>query len=172
MRYIIDSLFHGSEFLTRDAFNKNKPIVPSKQGIYAWYFTDVPGSVPLENCHEIENKFLLYIGISPSNPNSKNNLRNRLNQHFNGNAASSTLRKSLGCLHEFQLIGDKNKKFSKEDEYKLSCWLSQNAFVKFIAVEHPWEYEKSLIQSQSLPLNLEYNQNHVFYIKLKNIRKQ
>lgn len=167
---MFDELFIQNRFLLRDAFNQDKKQVSQKSGIYAWYFTNIPEIVPTQDCYKIDDKVLLYIGISPSRQSSNNNLRKRLSQHFNGNGASSTLRKSLGCLLGFQLIGDKNKKFYKEDEQKLSLWMSQNAFVKFVEVNEPWLYEKDLIKSKSLPLNLEYNQEHRFYKELKKMR--
>lgn len=156
-------LFSGDTFLSRDAFNENKKQVPASYGIYAWYFKGIPTVVPVDDCHMIGDKTLLYIGISPSSNTSKNNLRKRIMHHFNGNGGSSTLRKSLG----YKLEG----KTFKTNEKKLSEWMSKNAYVKFVEIEEPWKYESELIHKYSLPLNLECNKQHEFYNQLKQIRK-
>lgn len=58
--------------------------VPSGSGVYAWYFSAVPGHIETAGCTEIEGWKLLYVGISPKEPPtnghaaSRSNLRKRL----------------------------------------------------------------------------------------------
>jgi hypothetical protein len=52
----------------------------------------------------VDDKMLLYLGISPKappmncRPPSRQNLRTRLQYHMRGNAMGPTLRLTLGCL--------------------------------------------------------------------------
>ena len=90
-----------------DVFSKENP-VPSKPGIYVWYFKEILPRVPIENCIKWNNKHLLYVGISPTKPPkegkpSKQNLRKRIKNHYTGNAEGSTLRLTLGCLLSHKL---------------------------------------------------------------------
>jgi hypothetical protein len=83
--------------------------VPARPGAYAWYFREVPPSVPVHGCNRHEGMALLYVGISPSKPPlngkapSKQSLAGRVHYHFAGNAEGSTLRLTLGCLLAAQL---------------------------------------------------------------------
>ena len=69
--------------------------IPPVRGLYAWFFREVPRNVPVEDCITIDGLTLLYVGISPSNPNSTQHLRKRIRHHFFGNAEGSTLRQTL-----------------------------------------------------------------------------
>lgn len=78
------TLYSGEEVLA-----KPSP-VPSEAGLYAWYFRELPGGVPTDNCLIRDGLTLLYVGISPdkrSKPNSKSTLRKRI--------------KSIGVSHQF-----------------------------------------------------------------------
>ena len=72
--------------------------VPAKPGVYAWFFKDIPGALPTTDCVTKEGLTLLYIGISPKNAFSSQNLRRRITYHYRGNAEGSTLRLTLGVL--------------------------------------------------------------------------
>src|SRR5512145_3465922 len=78
--------------------------VPRVPGVYAWYFRTLPPHVPNEPYHTAHGLTLLYVGISPKKPPqngkppSRQTLATRLRTHLNGNAKSSTLRLTLGCL--------------------------------------------------------------------------
>jgi hypothetical protein len=50
--------------------------------------------------------------------------------------------------------------------------MKQNAFVTWMAVDKPWEFERRLIKSLWLPLNLADNGRHPFYQTLKELRKK
>ena len=72
--------------------------VPAKPGVYAWFFKDIPGALPTTDRVTKEGLTLLYVGISPKNALSSQNLRRRITYHYRGNAEGSTLRLTLGVL--------------------------------------------------------------------------
>lgn len=145
--------------------------VPAVNGIYFWWFKEIPPGVPIEGCITHDGYTLLYVGISPdkkSKPNSRANLRQRIKTHYSGNAEGSTLRRTLGVLlattSNFPLrrVGSgKRTTFTHPGEQWLDKWMEKNARVYWVADEEPWELEESLIASISLPLNLQGN-NHSF----------
>ena len=49
--------------------------------------------------------------------------------------------------------------------------MGENAFVIWIVRDDPWVLEEELIQKVSLPLNIQGNDAHPFYLRLKMIRK-
>ncbi|WP_368418925.1 GIY-YIG nuclease family protein, partial [Rhodovarius sp.] len=49
-------------------------------------------------CLSVNGHTLLYVGISPKNESSSQNLRKRITYHYRGNAEGSTLRLTLGVL--------------------------------------------------------------------------
>jgi hypothetical protein len=131
-----EKLFNQQAILSRPC-----PI-PSKPGVYAWFFRVVPDSVPsLEGCVKYNGLWLLYIGISPKRPPrignpSRQTLRTRIRYHYRGNTEGSTLRLTLGCLladHlglELRRVGSgKRMTFTKSGESILSNWMARNAFV-------------------------------------------
>jgi hypothetical protein len=70
--------------------------VPKSAGVYAWYFDEIPPSVPVEGCHQALGHTLLYVGIAPRESHalnlkpSKRTLRHRMRDHFGGNASRHT----------------------------------------------------------------------------------
>lgn len=175
-------LLSPSSLMSRmDVLSKPCP-VPDRPGVYAWYFKEVPPSVPLGDCVNWKGLWLLYVGISPKKPpkqcrSSSQNLRKRVWYHYRGNAEGSTLRLTLGCLLADRLgiqlrrVGSgKRMTFSKVGEAKLSEWMGQNAFVTWLEHEKPWEHEDELIATGSFPLNLQGNRTHSFWPKLSEIR--
>ncbi|WP_353210459.1 GIY-YIG nuclease family protein [Rhodovarius sp.] len=87
-----ERLFSRAEALSRPC-----PI-PAKRGVYAWYFSSIPDGVPTDGCLSVNGHTLLYVGISPKNESSSQNLRKRITYHYRGNAEGSTLRLTLGVL--------------------------------------------------------------------------
>ena len=87
-----ERLFSRAEALSRPC-----PI-PANRGVYAWYFSSIPDGVPTDGCLSINGHTLLYVGISPKNDSSSQNLRKRITYHYRGNAEGSTLRLTLGVL--------------------------------------------------------------------------
>lgn len=107
-------------------------------------------------------KEVIYVGIAGKS------LRKRdYRQHFNGNAGSSTLRKSIGSLFGYKKISrskhkdDGKTKFSKTDELKLSDWMKNNLLLFYFANPSPDDLEDLLIRKFNPPLNLSKNKNQV-----------
>ena len=150
--------------------------VPEAEGIYAWYFRELPPAVPHGCAPEFQGLQLLYIGISPAYEGSSNNLRKRIRTHFNGNASSSTLRLTLGCLLAnklglvLQLTGRTERLTYGEGEVELSAWLKANAYVAWFKHKQPWSIEDRIIHEVSPLLNLQHNKESVFYSELSGIR--
>lgn len=155
--------------------------VPRSPGVYAWYFAEVPPRVPTERCHRTLSHTLLYVGIAPKETRgatttpSNRTLRNRLRDHFRGNAECSTLRQTLGCLLS-DVLGIKLRRvgsqltFTNAGEQLLDEWMAKNARVVWAIVDKPWEVERALLTSLSLPLNLRGNK-HPFVSELQTIRR-
>jgi len=157
--------------------------VPRFAGVYAWYFAEVPPGVPSEGCHRVLGHTLLYVGIAPKETRgsttkpSERTLHCRLGDHFRGNAEGSTLRLTLGCLLsdvlgiQLRRVGSGQRfTFTNAGEQILDAWMAQNARVVWAVVERPWETEKALLASLSLPLNASDNR-HPFVPILRQIRK-
>ncbi|MCX8972084.1 hypothetical protein NLN78_00725 [Citrobacter portucalensis] len=155
--------------------------VPAVNGVYFWWFKEIPPGVPTEGCITAEGYTLLYVGISPDKrgkPNSRSNLRKRLKTHYSGNAAGSTLRRTLGVLlsekSSFPLrrVGSGSRMtFTHPGEQWLDLWMEQNARVHWIPADAPWELEDTLITSIPLPLNIQGNTQD-FKFKLSGMRSQ
>nr|DAL48983.1 MAG TPA_asm: GIY-YIG nuclease superfamily protein [Caudoviricetes sp.] len=155
--------------------------VPAVNGVYFWWFKEIPPGVPAEGCITYEGYTLLYVGISPDQrgkPNSRSNLRKRIKTHYSGNAAGSTLRRTLGVLlsgiscFPLRRVGSGSRMtFTHPGEQWLDTWMEKNAKVHWIPVEAPWELEDMLIASIPLPLNIQGNA-HDFKITLSGMRSQ
>ena len=97
----MEEIINPQRFYSRSEVLSKPSPVPSVNGIYGWYFCEIPGITPNEGCLVSGNKTLLYAGISPDKavkPNSTQNLRKRITYHYRGNAEGSTLRRTLGAL--------------------------------------------------------------------------
>ena len=159
--------------------------VPKKGGVYFWFFRELPPQLTNDYFETSNGKSLLYVGISPKSPPkngkapSKQNLHARIRYHLNGNAEGSTLRLSLGVLLsevlniQLRRVGSSGKRMTfAEGEKEINHWLDENAFIGWIENNKPWEIEDRCIKHYSLPLNLDGNNNHPFYLTLKNLRKE
>ena len=179
----IDALLHPVRlYSAADCLCRPNP-VPASPGVYAWYFDEVPSGVPVEGCHRALGHTLLYVGIAPKEAKgsavkpSIRTLRQRMRDHFNGNAEGSTLRLTLGCLLSEALnvrlrrVGSgRRHTFTNPGEIILDKWMARHARVAWAAVEKPWVVEKSLLSTVSLPLNLQGN-NHPFVPTLRGSRR-
>jgi hypothetical protein len=139
-------LYSGSEV-------GNRPCpVPACPGVYAFYFDEPPRGIDSQDCHRVDKHVLLYVGIAPKPPPlngaapSKSHLRQRLRTHYYGNAAGSTLRRTLGCLLSTQLgiqlrrVGSGGRyTFTNPGEQLLDDWIRQHAFVTWVETDVPWE---------------------------------
>lgn len=157
--------------------------VPAVNGLYAWYFTDIPSIVPADGCLTLDGKTLLYIGIAPDSinkPNSRQSLRQRIRRyHYRGNAASSTLRRTLGVLLEeksgfpLRRVGSgKRITLTHFGERYLDEWMEKNAFVAWMGHREPWLIERALLAELSCPLNIKDNAHHPFASILKKMRSE
>ncbi|WP_312605935.1 GIY-YIG nuclease family protein [Kosakonia cowanii] len=145
--------------------------VPAINGVYFWWFKEIPPGVPTEGCITLDGYTLLYVGISPDKkgkPNSRANLKTRIRTHYSGNAEGSTLRRTLGVLlatesnYPLRRVGSGTRTtFTHSGEQWLDRWMEQNARVSWIANEEPWLLEGILIANIPLPLNIQDN-NHAF----------
>lgn len=155
--------------------------VPAVNGVYFWWFKEIPPGVPTEGCITFDGYTLLYVGISPDQrgkPNSRSNLRKRIKTHYSGNAAGSTLRRTLGVLlsgvSSFPLrrVGSGSRMtFTHPGEQWLDVWMEKHAKVHWIPVEAPWELENILLATIPLPLNIQGN-THDFRLTLSGMRRQ
>jgi len=163
--YQFQPIVDPSVLHSRYAILSTPSLPPSVPGVYAWFFRDIPGSVPVDGCVTKDSLTLLYIGISPDKigkPNSRQHLRRRITTHFQGNAEGSTLRRSLGVLlagesgYPLRRVGSgKRMTLTHSGEQWLDDWMTENAFVCWLEHQAPWEFEDELIGSLSLPLNIK-----------------
>ena len=153
--------------------------VPEERGLYAWFFKEIPPNVSVNDCVIKDGMTLLYVGISPKNLESKQNLRKRIKTHYTGNAEGSTLRRTLGILLEphsgfpLRRVGSgKRMTFTHLGEQWLDRWMEANAFVAWITHPAPWEVESGIFKNLSLPLNIRDNDHHPFVEQLKSLRSE
>lgn len=148
---------------------------PAASGVYAWFFKVVPKTVPTTDCFVRDGRAVLYVGISPGKPNSKETLRSRLRFHYNGHAEGSTLRLTLGCLLEEELgtvlcSSGKRMMFGAA-EARLSQWMAANTAVTWVEYDQPHVLERHLLETMQLPLNIDHNSSHPFCDTLRSVRR-
>jgi len=176
-----EALLQPAVLHTRSEVLARPSAVPSAPGVYAWYFDEVPPSVPIDGCHRFAGHTLLYVGISPKEPSregrvSKQSLRTRVQYHYRGNAEGSTLRLTLGALLSEQLgialrrVGSGNRMTFSAGESTLSDWMGQHARVALLETAAPWLVESHLISELTLPLNLDQNGHSPFREQLSQAR--
>jgi hypothetical protein len=146
--------------------------------VYAWYFSSIPDGVPTDGCLSVNGHTLLYVGISPKNDSSSQNLRKRITYHYRGNAEGSTLRLTLGVLlaqqSDFPLrrVGSGNRMtLTHLGEQWLDQWMAEHAKICWVEDTAPWVLEDELLRRVSLPLNLQGNSHHGFSARLSEIRQ-
>lgn len=157
-----DRLYAPSEVLA------GGDVVPRLPGVYGWYFSGLDCLVPVAECHEVQGRRLLYVGIAPSRPSSSATLRSRIRQHLKSNASGSTLRRTLGSLVaeglglQMRRVGKSERTHFAAGEALLSEWMGEHARVCWTVVAEPWTVEGTVVTSLDLPLNLEHNAGHGF----------
>lgn len=184
MNINFNSLIFPVRVWSRDEVLSRPCPIKRLPGVYAWFFKEIPPSIRSEGCIKYENLYLLYIGISP-NPPSRNGIKlssqtiyDRIRYHFIGNASSSTLRLTLGCLlseklnFELRRVGSGKRMTFWVGEKTLSEWMGENAFVTWIYHEEPWKLEEELISQLYLPLNLHMNKQNMNYPIVSSIRSK
>jgi hypothetical protein len=167
----IQRLLHPEHLYTASEVLSPSQVLPNSPGVYAWYFDAPVPLIDVTDCHRVDGRVLLYVGISPKapprngKPPSRSTLKKRIKTHYRGNAEGSTLRRTLGCLLSTQLgiqlrrVGSGNRyTFTNPGEQVLDRWMDRHAFVTWVETEAPWEIEKKLLSSNfSLPLNVDGN---------------
>ena len=151
------------KFTEFDPQNTTIDKIPSCEGNYIVVLRD-GSNLPKDRINfepkfsDYNNHRVIYTGISI-------NLRKRdIDNHLNGTAGKSTLRKSLGVLFGYQLIPrDKNKitnktTFKDDDEAQLSTWMKNNLLFYHCANNKSETYEIELIKKYDPPLNLDKKQ--------------
>lgn len=137
--------------------------VPAEPGIYGWWMRVGSLDVPPADYREHDGFELLYVGISPRRPSaagrvSKGNIRKRLDQHVNGNASQSTLRRTLGVLLTrrlgLTLSMHNGRAHYGEGEQLITRWMHENARVGYAIDPRPWEAEDELLEYATLALNI------------------
>ena len=173
------TLTSPSHLYTRAEVLSSPCPVPSASGVYAWFFKEIPRLVPTDGCATKAGLTLLYVGISPKNESSSQNIRQRIKAHYMGNAEGSTLRLTLGVLWEGQSgfplrrVGSGGRKtFTHKGEQWLDAWMQENAMVCWKEHPKPSVIEKEVLRTLFLPLNLQGNQNNPFGTELSNLRKE
>lgn len=171
--------FKDAHLFTRTEILREPNIIPSCRGVYAWFFRSIPPFVPADGCYVRNDLTLLYVGISPKNAASRQNLRKRITYHYRGNAEGSTLRLTLGTLLSgtndlpLRRVGSgKRMTFTHIGEQWLDDWMDANALVCWVEHDEPWMLEHELIQSHSLPLNIQDNLHHPFSASLSALRRE
>lgn len=182
-----DFLFRAPDQLNSRASVMTRPCpVPKAPGVYAWFFRQAPDGIDASKSHRVGDLTLLYVGISPKEPPlngrppSRSTLRQRLRTHYAGNAAGSTLRRTLGCLLadrlglELRRVGSGDRlTFTNPGEQTLDAWMAENAFVSWHALDRPWDAERQLLGSGlSLPLNLRDNPDAAQVTYLSSVRRR
>lgn len=152
--------------------------VPAVHGLYAWYLMELPNA-PLRESQFAAPFRLAYVGIAPGRPGSRATLRSRIRQHLRGNASSSTLRLTLGCLLAGALglclvpTGPTRRlTWGPTGEQALSAWLDRHARVAWTACLDPWRVEPDVVKAMEPPLNLHHNSGHSVFAELMNCRRQ
>jgi hypothetical protein len=179
---LLDGLVRPTRLWSRGEVLARPSPVPSRPGVYGWYFKELPWPIDTSQCVTWDDCTLLYGGIAPKAPSaigrpaSQQTLRKRIRNHYIGNASGSTLRLSLGCLLAERLgiqlrrVGSGRRLTFAAGEAKLSAWMAHNAYVTWVETERPWLAEQRLIASVNLPLNLDQNRHHAFHQRLTRVR--
>ncbi|BAE82593.1 GIY-YIG nuclease family protein [Desulfitobacterium hafniense] len=145
--------------------------LPDSQGVYiicVRKLESLPEPMRLLNYTYIQGKPAIYTGIAGRPTSRRKSLRNRdFQQHFNGNARGSTLRKSLGVLLGLRknqddiARGNGKYRFEPSDESKLSIWMKNKLILHFAETPTPLEVEELLIARYNPPLNIWDNSNPI-----------
>jgi len=170
--------FHSAADIATDP-----KLVPDEPGIYGWWFDDAMLNVPVGESLEIGDRRLLYVGIAPSAPSrsgaaSRRTLRDRLKNHTRGPMATSTLRRTLASLLGGQLglgvlkLPSGKLAMSREDEVRLTGWMTEHARVAWMVHLRPWQVESALIVGgPRLPLNIRESSDP-FRAELQALRRR
>lgn len=151
------------DFKHFDPLKTNSALIPDEPGVYVIVLRD-KSKLPKVDLDCVLKRFfdkeVIYVGIS-----SKSLQKRDYKQHFNGNAGSSTFRKSLGSLFGFTKIprsinrDDGKTKFNEKDENFISTWMQKNLEFYYLPHLNYASIENLLIEKLNPPLNLSKNYN-------------
>jgi hypothetical protein len=154
-----------------------------EKGIYFWFADEYALrrlNIPLEPLYQIfkntECLYLIYIGIGPKSPNTKQILKERICKcHLGNGIRQSTLRQSISALLEHNpfnsRVGKDMKIFLEPTlESEITNLINEHFSVGFIKHNEPWEIEKGFIQTYEPPINLDGNRLGWFYDTMKRKR--
>jgi hypothetical protein len=151
--------------------------VPAKPGFYAWWVErHAIVGVPHHPDPSRAELGLLYVGISPTRPESSGLIRSRvIDQHIRGNTSSSTFRFVLASLLIDQLALKPRATVKKvvldaDDNARLRQWQFEHLRLAWCVRERPWEVEGQVIALLQPPLNSVANQAHPFHSRVSAAR--
>lgn len=150
--------------------------LPREPGLYAWW--TVPGSIPdVPRCPHPTGPdlYLFYVGISPSNAKSSQNLRKRVaGNHIKGNTGGSTFRLTLASLlfvsKRWQPVMTDRPVLTPEDNRALTEWQHEHLRLTWAVYPEPWTIEHEVIVRLGPPLNLA-GSSHEFGATLSEARR-
>ncbi|MBG94016.1 MAG: hypothetical protein CL793_01905 [Chloroflexi bacterium] len=170
-----------SQLYSRSELLEDPSAIPATSGVYGWYFLEIPGITPIDDCIVRQAHTLLYVGISPdkiSKPNSRQNIRKRILTHYKGNAEGSTLRRTLGVLladksgFPLRRVGTgKRYTLTHLGEQWLDQWMEENARVCWVTHPTPWDLEGDILRDTRCPLNIKDNKHEPFSDSLNKLRR-
>jgi hypothetical protein len=98
---VLDGLVRPARLWSRAEVLARPSPVPSRPGVYGWYFRQLPWPTDTSQCVTWDGRMLLYGGIAPKAPPANGwpascqSLGQQIRYHYTGNAAGSTLRLTL-----------------------------------------------------------------------------
>lgn len=151
--------------------------VPNEPGLYAWWLDRSSlAALPLQR--EANGRWLLYLGIAPSRPGTRQQLRGRVcGNHLRGNISGSTFRLSLAALlwqHEGWSLARRGNRalLTAEANAALSEWQRRHLRVAWVVQARPWEWESRIIKVMAPALNLAQNRNDKYGWALSEARQR
>lgn len=178
----LDAILHPDQMYSHTEISKQSSLVPAEEGIFAWYFKEVPERLKNLGLHTHKGLTLAYIDSSPQKPlkdslSAKGNIRKRVLADITGPASTSSIRRSLGCLLKEKLDLKSVKLSSRtvnfgEGERALTDWISHNVRFCWLITESPWDIRDKLIKEKQVPLTLSNKLVNSFYDELTKMRKK
>lgn len=140
--------------------------IPARPGLYCWWTLE-RDAVPGVRGQRIagRDEFLLYVGVSPNSPQSKQNLRSRVGTHARGNIGASTFRFSLAALlwqeQKWRPLWRKDRPLlAPQDNEALTRWQALHLRIGWVVRPKPWLVEDAVIARLAPPINLAANTEH------------
>ena len=171
---------------TRDEVFSDPCPLPEEPGVHGWWFRTLPREIDVSGCEQRDGLTLLFVGSSSGPPPTTGerpntpDLRKRVRYHFgsgNADAEGSTLRKTLGVLLgdelgiELRRVGSGARRTFAGGEAVLTQWMAEHVLVSWVARPKPWLFERELIATLDVPLNMRDNERNRFHHELKRLRR-